>query len=105
MLFNLRKKNALKTNQYSTTSRINKSFKYLIFHRVPVDNDRIQCLSTYIEGRFRRPSRSEPLRDPFTSTERRRLKVACLTIDNILRERGLTPLPNYPGLWEPPESK
>lgn len=50
---------------------------------VPVDEARLRCLATHVEGSFKRSGNEDF--DPYTEEEKRRLSLAVLRVQRLLR--------------------
>nr|XP_027222305.1 uncharacterized protein LOC113814475 [Penaeus vannamei] len=67
--------------------------KILRFLGMPVDEERLRCLATHLEGSFKRSGNEDF--DPYTEEEKRRLSLAVERVQRLLRLMGYPDQPLY----------
>lgn len=67
--------------------------KILRFLGMPVDEERLRCLATHLEGSFKRSGNEDF--DPYTEEEKRRLSLAVERVQRLLRLMGYPDPPLY----------
>lgn len=78
----------------NTTHQLSQLLEFL---GVPIDDKRMECVSSHLIGSFKRKARTEEL-DPFTEEEKERMADSVAVVNRLMKLTGRPALPVYEGL-------